>query len=285
MLINLFSFQPFFHYLISLIPSGGRLSKVLLAICFCLTSIIYVSAQSELSVQPGRYLDNLYDQNLPFDTSRIVAKELSNVFIDPMNGWKDWITVNNYFFGQNRGSLPMIADLESLHPYFKDKIVELIQVCKASGISLAVVETYRTHAKQAEYFAMGRKYTGMAGGNSKHQYGLAVDVVPVVNAIPVWNNTRLWKRIGMLGERLGLRWGGRWRVPYDPAHFEWSGGTSSHQLAKGSMAKIPNAKSQLYPCIEDDIRKLKAYWDAWEVEQSVFANNPIFDSADQVSME
>ena len=32
---------------------------------------------------------------------------------------------------------------------------------------------------------MGRKYTNSAGGKSKHQYGLAVDVVPIVNGTAV----------------------------------------------------------------------------------------------------
>ena len=62
---------------------------------------------------------------------------------------------------------------------------------------------------------MGRKYTRSGGGKSKHQYGLAVDVVPIVNGEAQWDNLALWK-IGVVGERLGLRWGGRWR------QFVWS---------------------------------------------------------------
>jgi hypothetical protein len=108
-----------------------------------------------------------------------------------------------------------------------------------------------------------------------------VDVVPLVDALPVWNNARLWKKIGMLGERLGLRWGGRWRVPYDPGHFEWSGGVSIYQLTKGHHPKIPATKVHVYPCIEEEIKELKSYWEAWEVEQSVIAKNPVAGTADQ----
>lgn len=233
------------------------------------------------TAQVDQYLDHLYDKSLAFDTSRLVLQANRVDSISSEDEWRDWHTVDNYFFGKNRGSLPMIADLESLHPYFKDKVVELIRVCEAAGIELAVVESYRTHAKQAEYFAMGKKYTRTAGGSSRHQYGLAVDVVPMIDSKPVWNNARLWKKIGLAGERLGLRWGGRWRIPYDPAHFEWLGGISSYQLAKGYLPSIPTSRLEAYPCLEEDLKTLRTYWEAWEVEQSVFAKYPAPDRAEQ----
>lgn len=186
--------------------------------------------------------------------------------IDTADAWQRWHIVENYSFGKNRGSLPMIADLQSLHPFFRDKIIELIAQCKKKGIELAVVETYRTHAKQNEYKAMGKKYTRSVGGRSKHQYGLAVDVVPVIDSVAQWNNAQLWKKIGVTGERLGLRWGGRWRHPYDPGHFEWTGGLSSYHLASGTFPAVP--KPNQYPCVDEDLKRLKQYWSAWETEQA-----------------
>jgi hypothetical protein len=168
----------------------------------------------------------------------------------------------------------MIADLNSLHPYFRDRIVELIHLCKAQGIELAVVESFRTHAKQAEYFGMGRKYTRSKGGKSKHQYGLAVDVVPIIDSIAVWDDTSLWKKIGVTGEKLGLRWGGRWRAPYDPAHFELVGGVSAYHLANGAQPLIPRSKITAYPCLEEEIALLQKYYEAWEVEQAISARTP-----------
>jgi hypothetical protein len=187
-----------------------------------------------------------------------------------MNGWKDWNYVENHAFGKNRGDIHMIADVDALHPYFRDKIQMLISMCKAKGIELAFVETYRTPAKQAEYKNMGRKYTRSGAGKSKHQYGLAVDVVPIVNGEAQWHNLALWKKIGTTGERLGLRWGGRWRYPFDPGHFEWTGGLSTVDLANGRKPYIPKV-DQLYPCLDEDIKLLKKYWAAWETEQSSIA--------------
>jgi hypothetical protein len=184
---------------------------------------------------------------------------------DPAEEWETWTTVENFAFGKNRGAMAMITDVDALHPYFREKVLTLIEVCKTKGIDLAIVETYRTRAKQNEYRSMGRIYTRSGGGKSKHQYGLAIDVVPVVDSVAVWHDAALWKKIGSAGERLGLRWGGRWRHPYDPGHFEWSGGITSTALESGSMPRVPGNQ---YPCIEEDLSVLRTYWTEWEEQQS-----------------
>lgn len=235
------------------------------AIACCL--LVFASLSS-FSQSPETYLEHLYDHSALFDTTRIVP----STAVADSSEWKLWRTVENFSYGKNRGSIPMIADLNALHPFFRDKIVELIRMCREAGITLAVVETYRTPSKQAEYFAMGNKYTSTPGGKSRHQYGLAVDVVPLVDSVAVWNNHKLWRKIGLVGERLGLRWGGRWRVLYDPGHFEWVGGLSRYELAKGMLPTIPASLSGKYPNLAEELAELQSYWQAWEVEQSVIAN-------------
>jgi hypothetical protein len=221
----------------------------------------------------GEYMKNLLDDSVLFDTTAIEVQDSPLVTADSVIEWKQWRTIENFYFGKNRGALPMIADLGALHPYFRDRVIELIRVCQQQGIALAIVESYRTPAKQAEYFAMGKKYTSTPGGKSRHQYGLAIDVVPVVDSVAVWNNHKLWKKIGIAGERLGLLWGGRWKVLYDPGHFEWSGGLTRHELEKGLLPEIPAAIAHQYPLLQDELKQLQVYWDAWEVEQSMTANN------------
>lgn len=188
---------------------------------------------------------------------------------DTLNGWKNWKLNENFAFGKDRGSLPMIAELQALHPVFRDKVLLLLERCKQKGIELAIVETYRTHSKQAEYKGMGKAYTRKGAGRSKHQYGLAVDVVPLVNGEPQWENKALWRKIGMIGEQLGMRWGGRWRYLYDPGHFEWTGGIRPSDLAQGKLHH-PKLIEQ-YPCIQADLRLLNRYWSNWETEQSSWA--------------
>ena len=186
---------------------------------------------------------------------------------DTISGWRNWKTVSNYTFDKNRGDIPMITDLNSLHPYFRDRILELIARCKTKGIELVVVEGYRTRAKQSEYQNMGKKYTRTGAGKSKHQYGLAVDLVPIVNGKAQWHNKALWLKVGVIGERLGLRWGGRWRKLYDPGHFEWTGGLEPEDLAVGKTPIVPKQEER-YPCLSNDLRLLNKFWNSLEAEQA-----------------
>lgn len=249
-------------------------------VSFLLLCSLSAFSQTTLPHTTDGYLAALYDRTILFDTTAVRSAALVD---DSLSAWRKWRTVDNFYYGKNRGSLVMIADLRALHPYFRDKIEELIIGCKALGITLAVVETYRTHAKQTEYYAMGKKYTSTPGGKSRHQYGLAVDVVPMVDSIAVWNNHKLWRKIGAVGERLGLRWGGRWRVVYDPGHFEWSGGLSRYQLAKGILPGIPSAYLEKYPSMETELARLQSFWEAWETEQSAFARKPAMSDDDRVA--
>jgi hypothetical protein len=180
-----------------------------------ISSIFSLSA---LSIAAGLSFPVVAQDKIPFDAMpytaehRLLVEEIAKGFepeihvekvISSPNGWMNWETVENYAYGKDRGSLPMITDLDALHPYFKEKIQKFIAACKRKGIEVAIVESYRTVAKQNEYKAMGKKYTRAVGGHSKHQYGLAIDVVPLVKSIPQWDNTQLWKRIGVIGEQLG----------------------------------------------------------------------------------
>lgn len=208
-----------------------------------------------------------YSEPVPPPAEPVAAVPEVMYVEDTVDGWKQWQLVENFAYGKNRGEMPMIIDLHALHPFFRDKIQTLMAECRKQGIELAIVETYRTHAKQNEYKGMGRGYTSSGAGKSRHQYGLAVDVVPIVDSAAVWDNTALWKKIGVTGEKLGLRWGGRWKKPYDPGHFEWTGGLTSVHLAKGQLPAIPQADEQ-YPCMDADIKLLRKYWRAWETAQA-----------------
>ena len=249
--------------------SGDMKNCVSVLALVCSAFVFHPTSGQTVKPSPEEYLATLLNPAIPFDTT---ATNETVTLVDSLTAWKEWKTVGNFHYGKDRGSLPMITDLDALHPYFRDKVVELIKVCEAAGITLAIVESYRTPAKQAQYYAMGNQYTNTAGGHSRHQYGLAVDVVPIVDSVAVWNNSRLWRKIGHAGERLGLRWGGRWRVTYDPGHFEWSGGLSRKDLSHGQLPNIPSTLADRYPSFDNELKRLQAYWKAWEIEQSVYAN-------------
>jgi hypothetical protein len=248
--------------------------RVCLVILSCFSSLSSFSQSSYPGdpVDTNDYQVDLLNQylqdSIAVDYALLQSTAIDNVIplSDRPNERSDWTVVENYAFGKNRGSLAMVADLHALHPAFRDKVVELIRQCSLKGITVAVVETFRTHAKQNEYKRMGGKYTNSVGGRSKHQYGLAVDIVPMINGKPQWDNQALWKKVGSVGEGLGLRWGGRWKQPYDPAHFEWTGGLTTTHLASGML---PAVSDNDYPCIHEDMEALRTRWREWEAFQSV----------------
>lgn len=93
-----------------------------------------------------------------------------------------------------------------------------------------VVCTTRSAEEQAAAVASGHSRVQ----RSKHQDGLAIDLVPYAEyqlhgADKLrWSTVDpVWARIGAIGEALGLRWGGRFRplgrngIGWDPGHFEY----------------------------------------------------------------
>jgi len=116
----------------------------------------------------------------------------------------------------------MSRALDDLAPSFRPLAFELLARCVEAGIPVLVVDTLRTDAEQAINIA--RKASWVV--RSRHQDGLAIDIVPysVFDAHGadklMWNaGDPIWQKVGALGEALGLRWGGRWKQR-DMGHFE-----------------------------------------------------------------
>lgn len=116
-------------------------------------------------------------------------------------------------------------NLEDLHPLVIERARELVKLAETDGIEILVTSTLRTFEEQAELFAIGRtkpgnKVTNAKAGESWHNFGLAFDVVPLVNGKAVWD-TPFWNRIGELGKQVGLFWGGDFKTFKDKPHFEF----------------------------------------------------------------
>ena len=106
-----------------------------------------------------------------------------------------------------------------------EKAQQLIEIAQAEGIEILVTSTLRSFDEQAELFAIGRskpgeKVTNAEPGKSWHNFGLAFDVVPLVNGKAVFDSP-FWNRIGELGKQVGLTWGGDFQSFKDKPHFEF----------------------------------------------------------------
>jgi peptidoglycan L-alanyl-D-glutamate endopeptidase CwlK len=118
----------------------------------------------------------------------------------------------------------MSRRINDLSDRFRPLAIELLARLTEAGIAVVIVDTLRTPSEHAANLAAGVSWTT----RSKHLDGDAIDICPyeLYTLTPggdklAWNAPHeSWERIGRIGEALGLRWGGRWRVR-DYGHFEY----------------------------------------------------------------
>lgn len=126
-------------------------------------------------------------------------------------------------------NLAMNTSLSSLDPRFQPLAYQFLAQCVEQKILVLITNTRRTAEEQAIAVATGHSQVQ----HSKHQDGLAIDVVPYAQYI-LHGSAKLqwdasdpaWWALGKIGEGLGLRWGGRFKpldargLGWDPGHME-----------------------------------------------------------------
>lgn len=123
-------------------------------------------------------------------------------------------------------------------PELRTKEARLRQLAAAEGIAYEIPAYggVRTEAEQAqlvkwrdEAVKAGRPYYQVAPfGKSMHEVGAAFDMKVITRPAGMSADAAL-RRLGVLGESLGLEWGGRWSgQTNDPFHLELTGARSSY---------------------------------------------------------
>jgi peptidoglycan L-alanyl-D-glutamate endopeptidase CwlK len=118
--------------------------------------------------------------------------------------------------------------LNLVHPTLAAKI-RLLNAMLGPGTPLRVTQGLRTWEEQAALYAQGRTMPGRIvtdaqPGYSQHNFGLAVDVVPMTDIGPDWDiDHPIWQRIVTIGTGLGLVAGAQWRTFPDWPHFQLTG--------------------------------------------------------------
>ena len=121
------------------------------------------------------------------------------------------------------------ARLQLVCPALSAKIHQMADMLSLEGITFRVTQGVRTWSEQAALYAQGRTapgpvVTNAAPGHSYHNYGLAVDVVPLGVSGPDWNLSHpVWQRLVDVGTSLGLTSGTQWRTFPDWPHFQLTG--------------------------------------------------------------
>lgn len=142
-----------------------------------------------------------------------------------------------------------MRNVSQLHPKAQKKAMQLQQECLKAGIKIKIGECVRTVAEQNALYAKGRN--GVPGPivtkakgtdyRSMHQWYVAFDVFLVMDVDrdgsakdDAFNNaTGLFNKVGAIGKKLGLEWGGDWKSIKDLPHFQlpdW--GSTATQLKK-----------------------------------------------------
>jgi len=141
--------------------------------------------------------------------------------------------------------------IKLLHPKLRDEALEIYEeICQALNgrAECRFSFTLRTFAEQNELFAQGRTKPGAIvtrakGGQSWHNYGLAVDIVLLVGGKASWDiktdfdkdGRSDWMEVVDIFKRYGWEWGGDWKF-FDAPHFQKTFGMSINEMLKRHIA-------------------------------------------------
>jgi peptidoglycan L-alanyl-D-glutamate endopeptidase CwlK len=121
---------------------------------------------------------------------------------------------------------------------------------KDHGLQIRVTSGYRNFTEQMGLYALGRarlpsgvwevvdmrkKVTDARGGESYHNFGLAVDSAfmgddPYLSKMPTPESDILWANFGKIGKSWGFEWGGDWqKKKLDRPHLQKKFDLSLHE--------------------------------------------------------
>lgn len=118
-------------------------------------------------------------------------------------------------------------NIKTLDPRVQPLARELIEKAVELGINAKVISGSRTYAEQDKLYAQGRSAKGPVvtkakGGQSWHNFGLAFDVgIFSADGKTYYGEHKDYARLGAVGEKLGLEWGGKWKFVDEP-HFQFN---------------------------------------------------------------
>lgn len=124
---------------------------------------------------------------------------------------------------------PMLVDASRnwglLHPEMRQRLLLVFRIMKEQhGYEMALLEGYRSPARQQQLAALGPHVTNAGAFQSWHQFGLAADCAFLrdgklhISEKDPWA-MRGYQLYGEVAETVGLTWGGRWKM-MDFGHAE-----------------------------------------------------------------
>lgn len=140
-----------------------------------------------------------------------------------------------------------VPPVVALHPVVAAKMKTLVSEAEAQGIRILITDDFRSTAEQDALYRKGRGapgnvVTNARGGQSYHNYGLAIDfALRKKNGDVIWdlkydgngNKRADWLEVVAIAKRLGFAWGGDWKSFPDYPHLQMDFGLSIGELQRG----------------------------------------------------
>jgi peptidoglycan L-alanyl-D-glutamate endopeptidase CwlK len=136
--------------------------------------------------------------------------------------------------------------IQLLHPKLRDEVTRLVNQANANltkHSEVRIIQGLRTFAEQDALYAKGRttpgtKVTKAKGGQSFHNYGLAIDFCLLIDDKEIswdmkkdWDGDKIadWMEVVSVFRKAGWEWGGTWKFTDNP-HFQKVFGYTWQQL-------------------------------------------------------
>lgn len=131
--------------------------------------------------------------------------------------------------------------IEKLHPKIREEVKALVEKANAqltSHSEIRIVQAYRTFAEQDALYKQRPKVTNAKGGQSLHNYGLAIDFALLIDGKEIswdlkkdWDGDKVadWMEVVKVFTDAGYEWGGKWKFKDNP-HFQKTFGYTWQQL-------------------------------------------------------
>ena len=116
-------------------------------------------------------------------------------------------------------------DISLLEPELQNIIKKLIEECKNNGLKIKITDTRRDKKEQDQLYAKGRTQSGKKVTNAKypksaHNWGVAFDFCRNDGKGAYNDNDNFFYKVGQIGKKYKLDWGGDWKSFKDKPHFE-----------------------------------------------------------------
>jgi len=117
--------------------------------------------------------------------------------------------------------------IKETHPKAQPFFIDFINECETVlNITLRIMEPVTRSIEQQNYlYKQGRSLPGKIvtnsqGGQSFHNYGLAIDLCEIDQGGKVINWNYDMKQLTPIAKKYGIEWGGDWHTIQDRPHFQ-----------------------------------------------------------------